>query len=103
MKIVFSNLDRATVGLYKSLLDDAGIVCFVNNEDIPLPFLPAALCVTNDEDSDRAKELIASYHRAAANGGGEWICPKCQSVVPAGFDSCWQCQADRPKASGATV
>jgi len=101
MKAVFTHIDSARVGLCKSLLDEAGIACFVRNELWGyLPFVPMevfcpALCVLNDEDFDRARSLIAAQAAPVVATGREWICPHCQSVVPAGFDKCWNCERDR--------
>jgi hypothetical protein len=101
MKAVFTHFDSARVGLCKSLLDEAGIACFVRNDasgnltSIPVPVFYPVLCVINDADLDRAQQLLQSQGEAVSSTGSDWICPHCQSVVPAGFDKCWNCEQDR--------
>lgn len=105
MKAVFTHFDSARVGLCKSLLDEAGIVSFVRNAasgnlaSIPVPVFYPVLCVVNDADFDRARQLILSQVEPIAMSGQDWVCPNCQSVVPAGFDKCWNCERDRGAAS----
>jgi hypothetical protein len=104
MKEVFTHFDSARVGLCKSLLDEAGIVCFVRNDasgnlsSIPVPVFYPALCVINDADFDRARHLIEAQIGPVSAMGRDWICPHCKSLVPAGFDKCWNCESDRDSA-----
>ena len=106
MKEIFRHFDSARVGLCKSLLDEAGIACFVRNDAggmitaVPIPVFYPALCVVNDADYDRAKAMVDASHTTVAAVGGDWICPHCQSVVPAGFDACWKCERERPATPG---
>jgi hypothetical protein len=103
MKNVFTHIDSARVGLFKSLLETAGIGCFIRNEisgnmltGVPIPVFYPSLCVINDADYDRAVEIINEHQEAISTRAGEWVCPNCQSVVPAGFDTCWKCEQERP-------
>jgi len=105
MKDVYTHIDSSRVGLFKSLLDEAGIPCFVRNEasanlvtGVPIPVFYPALCVINDADYERATAIVAEYQEAPLPDTGEWKCPHCQSLVPAGFDSCWNCERARPPA-----
>jgi hypothetical protein len=93
MKKIFTHSDSAQVGLCKSLLDDAGIACYVSDST---GLLVSVLCLVNDADYDRAKAIVDSYRSPLAPSGGDWTCPQCQSVVPAAFDSCWKCEHARP-------
>ncbi len=101
MKVVFTHFDSARVGLCKSLLDEAGITTFIRNEasgnltSIPVPVFYPALCVVNDADFDRARGLIAAQIAPVVSTGADWICPHCQSRVPAGFAQCWNCERER--------
>jgi hypothetical protein len=98
MKVIFKHADSAQVGLYKSFLDEAGIACFIQNDAggviTSVPFYPT-LCVVNDADADQARRLLADREKPAATAGRDWICPHCQSLVPAGFDQCWNCERER--------
>lgn len=106
MKEVYYNLDSTRVGLYKSLLEEAGIACFVRNEDsslmvrIPSRVYDRALCVVNDADYDRAKAVVDAYRLPVPTVGSNWTCPHCQSVVPAAFNACWKCERARPAGAG---
>ncbi len=106
MKEVYYNLDSTKVGLYKSVLEEAGIACFVRNEDsslivrIPSRVYDRALCVVNDADYDQAKAIVDAYRLPVSTTGGDWTCPQCQSVVPAAFDACWKCEHARPATPG---
>lgn len=104
MKEVFIDPDPARVGLYKTVLENAGIGCFIRGEygstslaSRKSTFFAPSLCVLNDEDYDRAKALLAEFAEAPmAVEEQEWTCPACQEAVPGTFDSCWKCGAVRP-------
>lgn len=98
MKEVFVNQDHVRVGYYKSVLDEAGIPNFVRNEstnnsltEMPSPLFFPVLCVINDEDYDRAMEILGAIHNAPDSTAPNWNCPKCNEEVPGNFDSCWKC------------
>ena len=102
MREVFVNQDHTRVGFYKSVLDEAGIPNFVRNEssnnsltEMPsLLFFPA-LCVVNDDDYDRAMQILGEIYYSPPSQAPDWRCPKCSEEVPGNFDSCWQCGALR--------
>jgi len=98
MKDVFVNQDHVRVGYYKSVLDEAGIASFVRNEStnnplakMPAPLFFPVLCVINDDDYDRAMEILGAIHNAPPSEATVWNCPKCNEEVPGNFDSCWKC------------
>lgn len=102
MKEVFTNSDGSQVGFYKSLLDEAGIACFIRNESsnpaaVPIPVFYPTLCVLNETDYERARAVLEDFQKVTVRPGGEWVCPHCQSKVPAGFDTCWNCERERPQ------
>jgi hypothetical protein len=105
MKEIFTHPSIAQVGLCKSLLEEAGIACFIRNEAagmitaVPIPVFYPVLCVVNDADSDRAKAMVDSIRSPSTPTGSAWVCPHCQSAVPAGFDVCWNCERERPAAA----
>ena len=104
MRDVFVDQDSARVGFYKSVLDQAGIPNFVKNEStsnaitgMPVPsslFFPT-LCVVNDDDYDRAMELLKEIYDAPSSETPDWRCSKCNEEVPGNFDSCWKCGASK--------
>ena len=108
MREIFVNQDHARVGYYKSLLDEAGIPCFIRNKhtnhsmtSMPSPVFFPALCVVDDADYDEAMQLLGEIHHPAdPPDPSDWICPGCNEVIPGSFDSCWQCGGDRPASGG---
>lgn len=103
MRQVFVNQDHARVGYYKSVLDQAGIPNFVRNEDshnsitdMPSPLFFPALCVVQDEDYDRAMEILSEIYYAPPSTAPEWRCVECGEKAPGTFDSCWQCGSAHP-------
>jgi hypothetical protein len=98
MRDIFVNQDYTKVGHYKSLLESASIPCFIRNgishnsvTELPSPLLFPALCVENDDDYDRAMELLKAVHKPAESNAPDWKCPNCNETVPGTFDSCWSC------------
>lgn len=104
MREVFRNADSALVGLYQTVLEDAGIVCYIRNWTtqqavfrgvaaafVPIPEFYPALCVVHDEDYEEAMTVL----RARGEVGEEWKCPACGEAVPANFSACWKCQTAR--------
>lgn len=102
MNEVYSSLDSTEVQLRRALLEDEGIATFIRNENLSQltnvlasPF-QAALCVMHEADLDRAKDLLRSF--SAVEFRPDWTCPQCKELVPASFDSCWNCQTSRPES-----
>jgi hypothetical protein len=104
MKEVFRASSPARVSLYQSVLENAGICCFVLNETsqqsipggaivafFPLPDFWPTLCVTNDDDYPLAMNLLRDVKDAGAVTSPEWICPQCNETVPGHFGDCWNC------------
>ena len=99
MRDVFTGRETAQVGLYQSMLENAGIPCFIRNQHDGgslSGFFGPTLCVTLDEDYARAVEIIASATAGESASGPDWKCPDCGADVPDTFDSCWRCSASRP-------
>jgi hypothetical protein len=96
MREVFTSQDLSEVGYYKSMLDGAGIISFIRNENTGMPavsgamFLPA-LCVTYDEDFDQAIALLKSFRMPEVSGRSDWRCPSCSEENPGNFEICWKC------------
>ena len=103
MKEIFTDQDSTRVGYFKSLLEAEGIACYVRNElsnqlaEIPIRVFYPVLCIISDGDYNRAQGILEPYRRALT-AAPDWKCPKCQSLVPAGFETCWNCQSERPTA-----
>jgi len=115
MKEVFSSADSGIVGLYQTLLEQAGIATFVRNSGtqqsvvaglatalLPLPIFYPTLCVVNDEDHAEAVEILRTAKRDADTPQVDWVCPKCGESVPGNFTSCWKCEQPRDSDTGKT-
>ncbi len=100
MREVFVHQDTARVGHYKSILDANGITSFIRNElsnnslaEMPAGIFFPALCVVNDDDYERALELLRAVHKPEPNDAPDWKCGGCGEEVPGTFDHCWKCGA----------
>jgi hypothetical protein len=104
MHELFVHPDHVRVGFCKSVLEEAGIPCFIRNENthntmtgMPSPLFFPALCIVNDADLDRSRELLTTYLDTPASNAPDWTCAACgETGIPGTFDSCWQCSALRP-------
>ena len=105
MKEVFRSSDAGRVGLYQSILADAGIGTFVRNGStqqsvvadpitaiLPLPDFWPTLCVVDDADYAEAMTILRSVNEPAATERADWQCAGCGETVPGNFDTCWSCQ-----------
>ena len=108
MKEVFRNCDSAWVGLYESILEDAGIATFTYNLGtlqmpvaglavafFPLPIFFPTLCVLNDEDYLEAMQILERM-RCDQSNGAAWTCRACNEAVPGNFSQCWHCDSPEP-------
>lgn len=98
MKEIFRDKSTVTVGHYKSILEDAGILVMVRNEslaltEVPIPVFFPALCVMNDDDAERAIEILRAYQAKEKEvaAGEDEICSKCSEPNPPNFETCWSC------------
>jgi len=105
VKEVFRHADTALIGLYQSILEDAGILTFVRNANthqalvagllaaiFPLPLFFPTLCVIDDVDYPEAVRILRSIRESASPKADEWRCTQCGETVPGNFTSCWNCQ-----------
>jgi len=101
MREVFSNQDLPLVAYYKGILDEAGIACYIRNENGGNPdvagisFQPT-LCVITDADYDAAIARLKSQTTPSAPDRADWKCPACHEENPGNFELCWNCGAPAP-------
>lgn len=107
MKTVFQDSDSALLGLYQSILEDAGIRTIVHNLDAFHAFAGSGstaftalstfpeLRVLDDEDYPQAIELLRRARGGDSSVGEEWKCSSCGETVPGNFTSCWNCGVER--------
>ena len=104
MRELYTSMDSTRIGFYKSVLDEAGIPCFIQNETtsqlvnmLAMVFQPT-LCIINDEQYEQALALLKPHHEVGSiMTAEEWLCPCCKESNPASFDLCWNCQAAKPE------
>jgi hypothetical protein len=102
MKELFRERDFTRVGLYQSMLEAEGISTVVLNENsetmttiVPIPVFFPALCVVNDEDYDRAVDVLERNSVGSARlSQQQKVCPACQENNPGNFETCWSCGSE---------
>lgn len=109
MREIFTDQDSAIVGHYKSVLDSAGIPSFIRNglsnnllTGMPSPVMFPTLCV-DDDDYDKAMELLRAIHRPQTNDAPDWICAACKEAVPGTFDTCWKCGHEAAEKTAVVI
>ncbi len=113
MQPVFVHRDPTLVGLKKSILEEAGIACFIQNESTSATFgagmlglvqsavFDPTLCIVDDARYDEAIALLNTTPEPVPRGM-EWVCPRCSETVPENFGTCWNCSFDSPEAAETT-
>jgi len=100
MKELFREQDFSLVGHYQSILETAGIRTLVRNQDLtmsglaelPIPEFFPALCVVDDDDYERAMEVIRDHLQADQERSAEEVrCVHCGETSPGNFEICWAC------------
>jgi hypothetical protein len=101
MKRLFSSPDTAEVGLLKNILQQAGIPCVENNEQmaqtIPTMLFQAELWVADEKYAD-ASALMAGW-RSPISTGEPWVCSRCGEKLESQFSKCWKCGTRRDAAA----
>ena len=111
MKTIFVHNDSTVVGLKKSILEEAGIDCFIQNEHtsatfgagmlglVQSPIFDPALCIVDDSRYDEAIALLKATARPPLAAGADWRCTQCGENVPGNFDTCWNCSSKGPESA----
>jgi hypothetical protein len=108
MKEIFVHHDPTVVGLHKSTLEQAGIECFIRNENtsaslgagflglVQSPVFDPVLCIVDDARYDEAMALLGKTAGPPPLPQADWRCPKCGEIVPGNFETCWNCSVVPP-------
>ena len=96
MREVIGTWDRARLGWYESVLESAGIRCFIRGYHDDYGGAPT-LCVADDADFRPAVEILRQVRALETAVTADWSCPACGEQVPGNFDVCWNCGEDRPR------
>jgi hypothetical protein len=99
MRKVYENFEYSRVGHFQSILDSSGIATHVKNfgagnaagEVVATEVYPE-LWVVNDEDYEKAIELLKPLLSDEASEGADWQCPQCGETVVGTLSECWNCQ-----------
>ena len=100
MRELFRHRDHTLVSYYKELLEAAGIKVLVRNEylamsglsEIPITEFYPNICVLDDEDYERAWQVMhEAMHESAVGADQEQICPHCGETNPGNFEICFSC------------
>lgn len=99
MKRVFTSEVLAEAAHLRNLLEQQGIRCTIRNEQLSgalgeLSFLDCLpeVWVLDDDDLERALEIVARQRRPAASGPA-WRCRACGESNEGQFAACWHCGA----------
>jgi hypothetical protein len=93
------------------LLRAEGIAAKVQGEHLfavrgALPVSYPTVWVLDEDDYDRARELVLAYEQEAAQArypaAEPWTCPQCGERIEGQFGLCWQCGTERPFGDDAS-
>ncbi len=97
MILFYRARQRFDAYLIAGRLRHAGIKAHVFNEhagsivgDVPPDVAQPQVWLDNDDDRDRARELLAQIE-AEARRPGKLFCRACGEDSPANFELCWNC------------
>lgn len=103
MKKIHESNDISELDLLKSVLEQAGILCEIQNAylsslagAVPFGDCAASLWIVDDGDLPRAEALLAEARTPDENPALPWICPDCDETVDAELAVCWNCGASAP-------
>ena len=88
----------------KGLLEAEGLQSYLEGEhgNLALSYVGSAIggvrLMVDEAEREAATDILNREEPAAARGE-DWLCQKCFETVDAGFDVCWNCEADRPQSS----
>lgn len=102
MKKIYSTDDKVMAGHLQSILEENGIQCWIKNQSLSgaLGELPPIECwpeiwIINDDEYDRANELVQSISAPLTKQSADWIC-ECGEVLEGQYQSCWKCGRSSP-------
>ncbi len=102
MKNVYSSPHLFLVNHYRNIVESYGIPCVVKNSflsgaagELPPTEVWPILCVEDETDYDRAKQIVDEELNRLENAGKQWVCQKCGELIDGQFTDCWKCGAPR--------
>lgn len=104
MKKIYTSDNHFLVHNMKNLVEAEGIELFLKNEFAQGAVGETAvfeawpeLWVINDDDYDKALEVVDFAQRSAGSPG--WVCPCCGESNDGSFELCWKCQHEKSSPS----
>lgn len=98
MRLSYKHENRGLVYSVKNILAMHGIDCHIKNDfvntmgaEFGISNTLLELWVTNDDDYERARELIIQEFNAP-NNLKAWVCQQCGEENAGQFALCWSCQ-----------
>jgi len=98
MKKVFISQNLIEVEMRKEHLEQAGLRCMIKNQrssglagEIPFTEVFPELWVIQDEDSDRARQLLEEVLISLPSDQDTWVCVGCGERHEGQFATCWNC------------
>ena len=108
MKDVFVHHDPTVTGMHKSRLEQAGIECYIRNENtsamlgagifgaVQSPIFDPVLCIVDDARFEEAMAILNDGAAEPPEPESDWTCPQCGETVPGNFETCWKCSSPPP-------
>jgi rubrerythrin len=103
MKKVFVSQNLIEVEMRKEWLEQAGVRCMIKNQrssslagEIPFTEVFPELWVIQDEEYDRARQLLEEGLALLPSNQDTWVCPGCGERHEGQFGTCWNCGQERP-------
>ncbi|MDH5667451.1 MAG: DUF2007 domain-containing protein [Nitrospira sp.] len=105
MKQVFVSQHLVEAEMRKEQLEQAGIRCMIKNQrasglagEIPFAEVFPEIWVLDDQDYDRARQVIEDVTTTVRSSHGHWTCPQCSERHENQFGACWKCGENKPSA-----
>ena len=103
MKKIFVSQNLIEVEMRKERLEEAGIPCMIKNQrssglagEIPFTEVFPELWVIQDEDGDRARQLLEEGLISLPSNQDTWVCAGCGEQHESQFGTCWNCGQEKP-------
>jgi hypothetical protein len=102
MKNIYSSPHLFLVNHYKNIVESYGIPCIVKNRflsgaagELPPTEVWPILCVEDERDYDRAKQIVDEELNRLDDTHQYWVCSKCGERIEGQFTDCWKCGAPK--------
>ncbi len=102
MRKVFSSNEASEAELVRDALIHHGIAATIQNEysghsAIPAFRPPAEVWVAQDDDYDRARQLVVDTLAVLDSNSDAppWVCSGCREENPNSFEFCWNCRQEK--------